>query len=59
MPEPPKTLAYKSVDGRELLADVYRAGSEPAPVLLFLHGGALIFGSILWMPRLETRTNRR
>ena len=28
---------------------MYRAGSEPAPVLLFLHGGALIFGERSWI----------
>lgn len=37
---------FRTVPGCELRADVYRpAGPGPHPALLWLHGGALIFGS--------------
>jgi len=41
-----ETFAYKTVDGLKILADVYRRpGKEKRPVLLWIHGGALISGS--------------
>lgn len=43
----PQTLVYKRAQGVEIRADVYRlpGAPRPAPVLLWLHGGALIAGS--------------
>jgi acetyl esterase/lipase len=43
----PTTYIYKSTPGCAIHADVCRAGSsaQPAPVLVYLHGGALIYGS--------------
>lgn len=42
-----ETSVYKTVDGHDILADVYRPakGRGAAPAVLWLHGGALIFGS--------------
>jgi acetyl esterase/lipase len=40
------TVAYREVDGHEVLADVYRpAGDDVRPVIVWIHGGALIMGS--------------
>ena len=40
-----KTVAYREVDGHEILADVYRPkGVEVVPVVVWIHGGALIMG---------------
>ncbi len=42
---PKRTYIYKVVDGCEIGADVYPAGGhEPAPTLVWIHGGALIGG---------------
>jgi acetyl esterase/lipase len=39
------TFTYKFADGHPILADVYRpADNRVRPVILWLHGGALIFG---------------
>jgi acetyl esterase/lipase len=39
------TFAYKRVGNLEIRADVYRpVGDAPCPVLLWIHGGALIMG---------------
>ncbi len=39
------TVAYRVVDRHEILADVYRpAGDEVCPVIVWIHGGALIVG---------------
>jgi acetyl esterase/lipase len=39
------THTYKTVDGLEIQADVYRAaGEQPSPAIFWIHGGALIFG---------------
>lgn len=42
-----ETFVYKHVQGCDLLADVYRPAHmrADAPVIVWLHGGALIFGS--------------
>jgi len=46
-----KTYTFKTVDGCAIRADVYHAaGAEHAPVLLWLHGGALILGSRAMLP---------
>ena len=40
-----KTYTYKTVDGLKIQADVYRADDEKVrPVLVWVHGGALIMG---------------
>jgi acetyl esterase/lipase len=42
----PKTYTYKTVGGHEIQADVYQRGDGGThPVLMFIHGGALIMGS--------------
>lgn len=39
------TVAYREVDGHRVLADVYRpAGEDVRPVIVWIHGGALIMG---------------
>src|SRR5574337_1626843 len=39
------TYTYKTVEGHAIKTDVYRpADNRVRPVILFLHGGALIFG---------------
>ena len=44
------TYIYKKTDGLEIKADVYRAGGEEArPVIIWIHGGALIMGSRQWI----------
>jgi len=50
LPRRPKwqsqTLTYKTVDGLPIQADVYRgSGTGRQPVLLWIHGGALIMGN--------------
>ncbi len=46
-----KTFTYKRVENIDLHADVYRLpGSELRPVIFWLHGGALIFGSRGMLP---------
>jgi len=46
MPVEPETHVFRTVHGCALRADVYRPASPgPHPALLWLHGGALIFGS--------------
>lgn len=40
------TVAYREVDGHEILADVYRpAGNSIRPMIVYIHGGALIMGN--------------
>jgi len=40
------TVAYRKVDGHEILADVYRPkGSSVCPVIVYIHGGELIEGN--------------
>ncbi len=65
--EPAKSLAkttytYKKVGDVQVQADVYRpAGVEPRPVVVWIHGGALIVGSRLSIPRniLELCTRKK
>ena len=39
------TVAYREVDGHKVLADVYRPeDDEVRPVIVWIHGGALIMG---------------
>jgi acetyl esterase/lipase len=45
-----RTYTYKTVEGLQIQADVYRsAGDEVTPAILWIHGGALIFGSRNWL----------
>ncbi len=40
-----KTVTYRTVDGHDVLADVYRVNdNEVRPVIVWIHGGALIMG---------------
>ena len=39
-----RTYTYKVVGGNEILADVYPAGARPSPVIVWIHGGALMMG---------------
>ena len=46
----PKTYTYKTVGGHAVQADVYRPeDGRTHPVLMFIHGGALIMGSRMGM----------
>ena len=46
----PEEHTYKTVGEFELVADVYRPSREgPFPVVVWLHGGALIFGNRGWV----------
>ena len=46
----PATDTYKTVDGLAIRADVYRPDSrDPCPVIVFVHGGALIMGNRGWV----------
>jgi acetyl esterase/lipase len=46
-----QTHVYKTVGGLKIQADVYRPdNARPRPVLVWLHGGALMMGSRKWVP---------
>jgi len=40
-----KTLCYKQVKGIRIMADVYPIEGKALPAVIFIHGGALIWGS--------------
>jgi len=40
-----KTLCYKQVEGIRIMADVYSINGKALPAVIFIHGGALIWGS--------------
>lgn len=40
-----KTIVYKQVGTLEMKADFYGTGSGQAPVIMYIHGGGLIWGS--------------
>ncbi len=40
-----ETLCYKQVEGIRILADVYPVDGQALPTVIFIHGGALIWGS--------------
>ena len=45
------TYTYKTVDEHEIPVDVYRyPGDDVRPALIWIHGGALIFGTRNWLP---------
>jgi acetyl esterase/lipase len=49
---PVKTYVYKESDGVPIQSDVYRSeGKLPLPVVVWIHGGALIQGSRSGVPR--------
>jgi acetyl esterase/lipase len=44
------TVAYRQVDGHGILADVYRPRDKTVrPVIVYIHGGALIMGNREWI----------
>lgn len=46
-----ETFTYKQVGDLEILADVYRyPDSKSRPVVMWIHGGALIYGSRINVP---------
>ncbi|MFC1653160.1 alpha/beta hydrolase, partial [Planctomycetota bacterium] len=49
----PKTYVFKKVNSVELKADVYSpsSGTKQPPVIVYLHGGALIFGDRHGQPK--------
>ena len=50
-----ETAVYKTVDDLEIRADVYRPdGDGMRPVIVFIHGGALIMGSRAWIDPIHT-----
>ena len=47
----PRTFTYKTIGNTDIKADVYRlAGEDVRPVILWIHGGALIMGSRKMLP---------
>ncbi|MGI2296828.1 alpha/beta hydrolase [Paenibacillus sp. GXUN7292] len=44
-----ETRVYKQVNGCSIHADIYDQGAG-SPVVIYIHGGALIFGSRVWFP---------
>lgn len=49
-----QTYAYKTANGVAIEADIYpAAGGRPRPAILWLHGGALIFGSRRMLARYQ------
>src|SRR5262249_35565645 len=56
----PKTHTYKTAGGHEIKADVYGAArSSKKPVLIWIHGGALISGSRAGIPRFARELAQR
>jgi acetyl esterase/lipase len=47
----PRTEVYKTVDGLDIKADIFGAGSGKRPAVVWVHGGALIMGSRTGVPR--------
>jgi acetyl esterase/lipase len=54
-PAAPHTYVYKRVEDCDIRADVYRpsADAAPTPVIVWIHGGALIMGSRTSINRLQ------
>ena len=50
------TVTYRTVDGHDILANVYRPkGKAIRPVIVWIHGGALIMGNRDWIiPQITT-----
>ncbi len=45
------TLAYKSVEGHEILLDTHVGPTTTKrPAVTWIHGGRLIFGTRMWLP---------
>jgi acetyl esterase/lipase len=53
----PETFVYKAVAGCSIKVDVYRPAAERAPAgtILWLHGGALIWGTRRWIAKPQLR----
>lgn len=48
------TYTYKTIGDLQIQADVYRAPGEAIqPAILWIHGGALIWGSRRWLPPVQ------
>ena len=46
------TVAFREVGGHKVLADIYRDdGQAVRPVIVWIHGGALIMGHREWIPK--------
>src|SRR5579862_1881982 len=44
------TVPYRKINGHEILADVYRPADKTVrPVIVYIHGGALIMGNREWI----------
>jgi len=44
-----ETRMYKQVNNCSIFADIYYQGAN-SPIILYIHGGALIFGTREWLP---------
>ncbi len=54
----PHTHTFKQIAGTPLQADLYRPtlDAQPTPIIVWFHGGGLIFGSRRWLnPKVLTR----
>ncbi|MUG86496.1 alpha/beta hydrolase fold domain-containing protein [Paenibacillus timonensis] len=53
-----ETRIYKQIDNCSISADIYYQGTD-TPVILYIHSGALIFGTREWLPtaQIEYLTN--
>ncbi len=45
------TFEYKKIDNQPIYADVYKAQGNKTPVILYIHGGGLIWGSRKDIPK--------
>lgn len=51
-----KTYTYKQVNGCAIKLDVYPVESTaPTPVVVWIHGGALIFGTRRWVQKVQSQ----
>jgi acetyl esterase/lipase len=46
---------YKQVDGHSILADIFLPNVRHPPVILYIHGGALISGSRRYLPKWQAK----
>jgi len=44
-----ETRVYKQANNCSISADIYYQGAD-SPVIIYIHGGALIFGTRTWLP---------
>jgi acetyl esterase/lipase len=56
---PTKTVSYKTIGDLSIPMDIYiPENAHKAPILLWFHGGGLLYVIILYYIRSETRTPR-